>query len=195
MKATQQKKKQEVNVFSLSSMATFKGFIKNGLDSSTLINIIVCFDSNFDEYRKRGFTFTSNFFYYHEISRSEVIGVLINKHNFQVDEAKNSFNKLEKEFNMTKIIRNDATDASYEQIAREANDRVIKTENNPKLRICDQDIIIIGGFLRDTVNFVHTGDVAFQKTCTELKLNLVPLPERDIKKEEEIKKWMKKKSS
>ena len=75
-------------------MATFKGFIKNGLDSSTMINLIVCFDSKFDEFRKRGFAFPPNLFYYHEISRSEVIGVLINEYNFTEEEAKESLKKL-----------------------------------------------------------------------------------------------------
>ncbi len=55
--------------------ASFKGFVKNGLDSSTIINLISVFDGKFDEFRKNGFTFPSNLFFYHEISRSEVIAV------------------------------------------------------------------------------------------------------------------------
>lgn len=183
---------RDVNVFTLSSMATFRGFVKNGLDSSVMINIIVCFDSKFEEFRKMGFTFPPNLFHYHEISISEVIGVLINEFKFTKEEAKDSLKVLISEFNLEKIIRNELTDEAYEKIVGEANERVIKKENNEELRIGDQDIIIIGGFLKNKINFIHTGDKAFQKTCKELKLNVVPLPQRDINKEEEIKKLMKK---
>ena len=51
------KKIKDVKVYSVSGMATFKGFIKNGLDSSVLINLIVVFDSEFETFRKKGFTF------------------------------------------------------------------------------------------------------------------------------------------
>ncbi len=180
-------KLKEINVYSLNSMANFKGFIKNGLDSSTLINLIVCFDSKFDEFRNRGFTFPPNLFYHHEISKTEVIGVLINKHNFTKKEAIDSFNKLIDEFNLNKIIRNESTDEAYEKIVEEANERVVNKENNGKLKIGEQDTIIIGGFLKNKINFIHSGDKGFQKTCEELKLNVIPLPKRDSKKEEKIK--------
>ncbi len=57
------RKLKDVNVYSLSSIATFKGFIKNGLDSSTMINLIACFDSGFEEFSQKGFTFPPNLFY------------------------------------------------------------------------------------------------------------------------------------
>lgn len=185
-------KSKGMKVYSLGGMANFKGFIKNGLDSSTLINLIVCFDSKFDEFRNRGFTFPPNLFYYHEISWSEVIGVLINEYKFTEKEAKESLKKLIGEFNLSPLARDESTDESYEKIVEEANERVIKKENNEKLRIGEKDIIIIGGFLKNKINFVHTGDKGFQKTCEELRLNVVPLPKRDFKKEKEIKKWMEK---
>lgn len=185
-------KSKGVNVFSLSGTAIFKGFIKNGLDSTVLVNTVACFDSKFDEFRKRGFTFPPNLFYYHEISRPEVIGVLINKFNYTKDEAITSWNKLVQEFNLSKISRNESIDEPYEKLVEEANERVVKQENDTDLKIGEQDVIIIGGFLKNNVNFVHTGDKGFQKTCEELKLNVVPLLKRDIVKEKEIKKWMKK---
>lgn len=181
-----------VNVFSLSGMATFKGFIKNGMDSSTMINLIVCFDSKFDEFKKRGFTSPPNLFYYHEISSmSEVIGVLINEHNFTEKEARESLKKLIDEFNLNVIVRDESTDESYEKIVEEANNRVVKKENDGKLKIGEQDVIIIGGFLKNKINCVHSGDKGFQKTCEELGLNVIPSPKRDFEKEEKIKKWMK----
>jgi len=180
-----------VNVFSLSGMATFKGFIKNGLDSSVMINLIVCFDSKFDEFRKRDFTFPPNLFYFHKVSHPEVVGVLINTFNFTEKEAKESLKKLIEEFNLNKLMRDELTDESYEKLVEEANDRIVKKENNEDLRIGDQDIIIIGGFLKNKINFIHSGDENFKKTCEELKLNVIPLPKRDIEKEEKIKELMK----
>ena len=96
---------KDVEVYSISGAAAFKGFIKNGLDSSTLINLIVVFDSKFEEYRKRRFTFPPNLFYYQEISVPEVIGVLINKHGFTKNEAIEAFKRLVNEFNLTKIVK------------------------------------------------------------------------------------------
>jgi hypothetical protein len=40
--------KKGVEVHTISGMVKLKGFIKNGLDMSTLINLIVVFDSKTD---------------------------------------------------------------------------------------------------------------------------------------------------
>ena len=172
-------------------MAKLKGFIKNGLDTSTIINVIVSFDSEFEEFRKRGFTFPPNLFFYHDISWPETIGVLINEHKFTKEEAIESMKKMISKFNITKIQRRDSDDL-FEKMAKEANQRVIKKFNNPMLKIGEQDIIIVGGFLREKITFIHSGDQGFLKTCEELGLNTAPLPERDFGKEKEIKGWMKK---
>ncbi|MDP3765991.1 MAG: hypothetical protein Q8R04_05755 [Nanoarchaeota archaeon] len=185
---------KDLKVFSAIGMATFKGFITNGLDSSTLINLIVVFDSKFEEYKKRGFTFPPNLFCYHEVSVPEVIGILINKHGFTKDEAKEALRKLVNEFSLTKIIRIQELDAPFEKLVEETNIKVVsKYNNNPNLTIGDQDIIIIAGFLRNNVNFVHSADEGFLKTCEELKINTIPTPKRDLERENEIKKWLKRK--
>jgi len=182
---------KKVEVYAMSGVAKLKGFIKNGLDTSTIINVIVSFDSEFEEFRKRGFTFPPNLFFYHEISWSETIGVLINTHKFTKEEAIDSMKKMISKFNLTKIRRQDSDDL-FDKMTEEANQRIVKKHNNPRLKIGKQDIIIIGGFLREKVNFIHSGDNGFLKTCEELRLNIVPLPERDFGKEKEIKSWMKK---
>ena len=184
------KKKKAVEVYTMGCMANFKGFIKNGLDSSTLTNVIAIFDSEFEEFKKRGFGFPPNLFYYHKISWSETIGVLINEHNFTKEEAKEGLKKLISQFNMKDIKRIDS-DELFEEMVEKANRNVIQKFNNPNLKIGDNDIIIIGGFLRDKLNFAHSGDEGFLKTCEELGLNVMPLPKRDFDKEKEIKKWMK----
>jgi hypothetical protein len=134
----------------LQWQAVYSGFIKNGFDTSRIVNIIVAFDSNYDVFKKQGYTFPPHLFYYHELSRSEAIGVLINKFHFTKEEAATSFDKLVKEFNLEKIIR--LNQDKYEQIVQDANNIVCM--NKARLRIGKQDIIIIAGFLREKVNFI-----------------------------------------
>ena len=104
------KKEKDVEVYTMSGMATLKGFIKNGLDTSTVINVIVSFDSEFEEFQKKGFTFPPNLFFYHEVSWPETIGVLINHHKFTKEEAITSLKKLIAKFNLQKIVRYDSDD-------------------------------------------------------------------------------------
>jgi len=186
-----EKKEDNVEAYTLSGMVKLRGFIKNGLDSSTIISIIVNFDSEFEEFRLRGFTFPPNLFFYHEISWSETIGVLINEHKFTKEEAITSLKKIMAKFNLQKIIRLDS-DELLDKLVIEANQRAVKRYNNDRLKIGVHDTMIISGFLREKINFAHSGDEGFLKTCEELGINTVPLPERDFAKEKEIKSWMKK---
>lgn len=186
-----EKKKRNVEAYSVAGMFKLKGFVKNGLDTSTIINIIVNFDSEFKEFKQRGFTFPPNLFFYHEISWPETIGVLINEHKFTKEEAITGLKKLIYTFNLQKIVRSDS-DELFEKLVQEANKKIVEKYKNQLLKIGEQDIIIIGGFLREKITFVHSGDEGFLKTCEELGLNVIPLPERDFQKEKEIKGWMKK---
>ena len=65
----------------ISQVGTFKGVVKNGIDSGTLIDLIVRFGSAPDFFEARGFGFP-NMFYCHRISRREVVGVLLNSYDF-----------------------------------------------------------------------------------------------------------------
>jgi len=186
------KKNKDVDCYTISGTAKLKGFVRNGLDSSTMINLIVVYDSEFQEYSKRGFSFPPDLFYYHEISWSEVIGVLMNEHKFAKEEAINSMKELKSKFNLQEIKRNENIDEAFENIVEEANNKVVAKSKNKKLKIGIQDTIIIGGFLRGKVNFIHSGDQGFLKTCEELDINIIPLPKKDIEKENQIKKLMKK---
>ena len=189
-----QKKIKDVKVYSASGMATFKGFIRNGFDSSTLINLIIVFDGKSESFKQRGFTSPPNLFYYHEISKSEVIGVLINDYGFTKDEAIDALNKLVNEFSLSKITRVPDLDASFELLVEETHKKVVDKNNNKMLEIGVPDVIIIAGFLRNNLNFVHSGDQGFLKTCEELRISSIPTPKRDIDKENEIKKLMQKKN-
>ncbi|PIZ50412.1 hypothetical protein COY27_07220 [Candidatus Woesearchaeota archaeon CG_4_10_14_0_2_um_filter_33_13] len=189
-----EKNVKDVEVYTMCGMATLKGFVMNGLDSSTLINLIVVFDSKTNELSQRGFTFPPHTFFYHKISQSEVIGVLINKHNFTPAEAYESFNTLASQFDLRMIERRDS-DEMFEKLVEEANSKIVQKLNNPRLKIGEKDIVIIGGFLREKINFVHSDDEGFLKTCEELGMNIVPTPTLHSQKEKDIKGWMSKRKS
>lgn len=185
---------KEVEVYTIGGMAELKGFVKNGLDSSTLINLVVVFDSEANDLKQRGFIFPPHTFYYHKVSKAEVIGVLINKHNLTPEEAYQSLNKLVLQLNLNMIDRRDS-DELFEMLAEEANEKVIQKSNNSRLKIGEKDIIIIGGFLREKVNFAHSDDEGFLKTCEELGINIIPTPTVHSQKEKDIKNWMSKRKS
>jgi hypothetical protein len=181
-------------VFTASGIIKLKGFVKNGVDSSMLINLIVVFDAKTEELSQRGFTFPPHTFFCHKVSRAEVIGVLINKHNFTPEEAYDSFNKVASQLDL-QIVERRESDGMFEKLVEETNNRVIQKFNNPKLKIGEKDIVIIGGFLREKINFVHSDDEGFLKTCEELGINTVPTPTLLSQKEKEIKGWMSKRKS
>src|SRR3989338_10679207 len=105
-----EKKEKGVEAYSMSGMVKLKGFIKNGLDTSAIVNIIINFDSEFEEFRQRGFTFPPNIFFYHEVSWPETIGVLINEYKFTKEEVIIGLKKLIAKFNLQKIVRFDSDD-------------------------------------------------------------------------------------
>ncbi len=189
-----EKEGKNVEAYTMTGMVKLKGFIKNGLDSSTLINLIVVFDSKTNELSQRGFTFPPHTFFYHKVSKSEVIGVIINKHNFTPEEAYGSFNQLVSQLDLRMIARQNS-DEMFEKLVEEANSRVVQKANNLRLKIGEKDIVIIGGFLREKVNFVHSDDEGFLKTCEELGINIVPTPTLHSQKEKDIKSWMRKRKS
>ena len=115
-----EKEAKGVEAYTMSSMVKLKGFIKNGFDTSTIINVIVSFDSEFEEFRQRGFTFPPNLFFYHEVSWSETIGVLINEHKLSKEEAITALRKLIAKFNLQKVVRLDFDDL-LEKLVEEAN--------------------------------------------------------------------------
>ncbi len=184
----------DVNSFSFQGNTVLKGFIKNGLDSSTLINLIIVFDGKFDIFKKQGFTFPPYLFFYHELSRTEVIGVLINRYKFTKEEAIEAFDNMIKEFYLEKIQRITTKDQAYQKIVQDANAVVVRKLGS-NFQIGDNDILIIAGFVRENVIFVHSGDKGFIETCKELKINAISLPQGDRDKENEIKQWMKKRKN
>jgi hypothetical protein len=54
-------------------------------------------------------------------------------------------------------------------------------------RIGPSDMIILAGFLKEKITFVHARDKGIEATCGELGLNLIPTPVRDIEKEKKLR--------
>ncbi|MBS3156602.1 hypothetical protein J4442_00315 [Candidatus Woesearchaeota archaeon] len=158
-----------------------KGAIKNGIDTSRLINLIVCFDSP-ENFKIKGFAFPPNLFYIHEVSFSEAVGILIN--NFKLEE-KQAISKVKKwrDEAGTGEIKREKEDESYENLVKNTNDIIVK-ERGEKYKIGNLDIIIIAGFLRENINIVHARDKGFEETCKRLNINIIPTPKEEIKKED-----------
>ena len=60
----------------------------------------------------------------------------------------------------------------------------------PRFKIGEKDIIILGGFVREKINFGHSDDEGLLKTCEELGITIVPTPLSYSQKEKDIKRWM-----
>lgn len=183
-------KKKDVNYFKLEGGFIIKNVIKNGLDTSRLVNLIICFDSP-QNFRIEGFQFPPNLFFIHEITFNEAVGILINEFNFDQKDAISKVRKWKEEFG-TCEIKKDETSEEYEKIVEKTNEEVVK-EKGEDYKIGDNDIMIIAGFLKEKVNIVHVKDMGFEETCKRLKINIIPTPEGDFEKEGEIKKKLTKK--
>lgn len=163
--------------------------IKNGLDTSRLINLIVCFESP-DEFRMKDFPVPPHVFYINEISLSETVGVLINDFNMSKETAKRKIREWIEKYNLS-IIRYDEICESYEEAVVQANARVIQKIDD-RYKIGESDTKIIAGFLKEKVNIIHARDKGLESTCKELGLSVMSTPQRDIEKENSIKNGLKK---
>lgn len=155
------------------------------MDTSRLVNLIICFDSP-KNFKIKGFAFPPNLFYIHEASFSEAVGILINKFKFSQREAIEKVKEWREEAGTEEIKRKEG-DELYEGIIEETNRGIVKNKGD-NYKIGDVDIIIIAGFLRENINIVHVRDKGFEETCKRLKMNVIPMPEEDIKKENNFKR-------
>lgn len=165
-------------------LGQLKGFAKNGLDSSTIINLIVVFAPDFVAFRTK-YPFPPNLFYYHDVSYPEVIGVLINRHQYTKLQAKKAFAQFKDVFSPQVIKRIAHTDKDFENLVRTTNQRIAKRAQDEKLLIGEQDVIIIAGFKRENIDYVHSGDAAFLRTCKEIGLNVWPTPKKHLSLEKD----------
>lgn len=178
------KGKADVNFFTAKGHFILKGMVKNGLDTSRLINLIVCFESP-EEFRMEDFPVPPNLFFINDISFSEALGILIHYFNMSEKTAKRKILDWIDKFSLQRI-RYDMVCESYEEVVRQANLKVVGKKNE-SYRIGESDVKIISGFLKEKVNIVHARDKGLEETCKELRLNVVPTPKKDIDKENSLR--------
>jgi len=174
------KNKKDVNYFYSEGSMIIKNAIKNGLDTSRLVNLIICFDSPSD-FKIKGFSFPPNLFYIHEISFNEAVGILIERFNFDQKKAISKVREWKNAFG-TPEIKRDSNFEEYERIVERTNEDIVK-EKGENYRIGINDIRIIAGFLKEKINLVHVKDRGFEETCKKLNINVIEIPQEDIKKE------------
>ena len=126
-------KKKVVEYLYAEGKLILKNPIKNGLDTSRLVNLIICFDSP-EEFRIEGFSFPPNSFYIHEVSFNEAVGILIEKFNFDQKKAISKVKEWKKEFG-TLEIKKDGNSEQYEKIVVEGA-RIIDN----KIKLTDKQI-------------------------------------------------------
>jgi len=182
--------KKDVNYFHLQRTFVIKNAIKNGLDTSRLVNLIICFDSP-NDFRIEGFSFPPNLFYIHEISFNEAVGILIEKFNFNQKQAIFKVKEWKKEFG-TNEIKRDKISEQYEEIVQKTNEEIVENKGEA-YKIGRSDIKIIAGFLKEKINIVHVKDKGFEETCKKLGINIIETPEKDLNKEIGLKKKLAKK--
>ena len=182
-------KKKVVEYLYAEGKLILKNPIKNGLDTSRLVNLIICFDSP-EEFRIEGFSFPPNSFYIHEVSFNEAVGILIEKFNFDQKKAISKVKEWKKEFG-TLEIKKDGNSEQYEKIVENTNEEVVR-EKGDDYKIGSSDIIIIAGFLKEKINIIYVRDKGFEETCKKLGLNVIETPKKDSNKENEIKKKLNK---
>lgn len=179
--------KEKVKVF-VSQGITITGVIKNGLDTSRFVNMIVCFQEP-SEFIVDGIPMPPNLFFINQITISETYGILLNEFGFTKLDAKQSIQKWIEGLNIQKIDRDDKT-ISYEPIVKKTNDEVVNKKGE-KYRIGASDVIIIAGFLKERINIVHVKDKGFEETCKRLGMNIIQTPKIDFDKEKSIKENLK----
>ena len=141
----------------------------------------------------KAFPVPPNWFYINRVSISEALGILIKEFNTDINTDKEGAKRKIKEW-ISKfplaVIQYDAVCESYEEIARQANSRVIRKKGD-NYKVGESDMRIIAGFLKEKVNIVHVRDKGFEETCKELGLKVIPTPKKDTDKESFIKKKFK----
>lgn len=183
------KRKTDVKFLTMTGrFIGLRGIIKNGLDTSRLINLIICFESP-EEFRMEDFPVPQNLFYINDLSFSEALGILIHEFDMSEKTAKRKILDWVDKFSLQRI-RYDIICESYEEVVRQANLKVVGTKGE-SYRIGDSDIKIISGFLKEKVNIVHARDKGLEETCKELGLNVVPTPKKDTDKENSLKRSLK----
>ena len=182
-------KKTKANTFASGGLIIKGNIIKNGIDTSRLLNMMLCSD-NPGEYKIAGSPFPPNLFYIHKLSISECFGLLLEL-GFKKEEARNKIKRWIDGFSLSIIHRNDSY-MDYEKIVEDTNSKVVN-EKGDRFKMGENDIIILAGFLKETINIVHVKDKGFEETARRLGINVITTPLIDLEKEKKAKEKLKSK--
>jgi len=171
--------------FNYGSLIIKGNIVKNGIDSSRFINIIVCYDSPKD-FRLGDFPFPPNLFHLHEISIKETYAILINEFDFNKEKARKSIDDWSKGLNLS-IIRDSPKSQKYEDLVENTNKEII-SKKGENYKIGYSDIKIISGFLSEGVTIVHVRDKGFEETCKILNINVINPTWKEINLENKKRK-------
>ncbi len=139
-------------------------FTKYGLDANVLVDLIL-YPKAKEYFQKRGYSFPDKFLCTLHQCIGEAKGVLINKYNYSEEKANTKIDRILEEFMIEK---------SLAVVVEE--DIVIVEEIGQKHNLNDEDIPIIYGFWKLKINIVVVRDIAFEKTCKELNINVIKWP-------------------
>ena len=179
------KKNIKADHYSLQSGLLLKAnIIKNGLDTSRLVNLITVFSSP-EDFKMAGYPFPPHLFFVSDISFNETVGILINKFNKTKDWAIKQIQLWYASFNLQRISEEHIE--KFIPLIREINEAIVK-ELGESYMIGEEDIRIIACFLKEGVNIVHSFDKGFKETCKELNMNIADIPIKDSQREKDIKK-------
>ena len=179
------KKKIKVDYYQMKSGILLKAnIIKNGLDTSRLVNLITVFTSP-EEFKMAGYPFPPHLFFVSDISFNETVGILIHKFNKTKDWAIAQIRLWYASFNLQRISEEHIE--KFIPLVRETNATIVK-EFGENYRIGDEDTKIIACFLKEGVNIVHSSDKGFKETCKKLNMNIADIPIKDLQGEKDIKK-------
>ena len=118
------------------------GFIKNGLDTSRLVNIIARFKSP-DDFKMAEYPFPKNLFFVSDVSFGECVGILIHKFEMTKEEAAAKVKLWHEALSLQRITEEGIE--SFYPIVEEANKRVVKKLDR-KYEIGENDKNIIAVF-------------------------------------------------
>jgi len=178
-------KKKKQSVYSMQGGILLKGnIIKNGLDTSRLVNLITVFSSP-DYFKMAGYPFPPHLFFVSDISFNETVGILINKFNKTKEWAIAQTRLWYQSFNLQRI--NEDLIERFIPLIKETNESVVK-ELGGNYRIGEEDTKIIACFLKEGVTIVHSSDKGFKETCRKLHMGVAQIPVKDLQQEKDSKK-------
>ena len=164
---------------------TSEKYQKVGIDTSTLINLVIKNIDLFD-FKKKKLSINDSL-YYAMRTKYEFKGVMLNRFGFDKKEKNKLWKRVKNSLGL-RPIKIGKRDISHQlEKVRKANASSVKQITKSTFQSCkigEEDIEIIANFLKWRISKTYTSDRAFHETCNALgfKSNLILIPEYSIMK-------------